>query len=457
LIGHDGIFPADAMMAAARQWADSQGLGVVARVAALPTLCWFDASDLALRSLSVGGTVLGVLLTVGVAPAVVVPILWVLYLSLSIVAGDFLSFQWDALLLEAGFLAILVAPVTWFDRFERRADPPRMARWMLWWLLFRLMFGSGVVKLTSGDPMWRGLTALSVHYETQPLPTPLGWYAHHLPAWFAQWSTASVLGIELLAPFLIFAPRILRLAGCSVLVGFQVLIAATGNYAFFNLLTVALCVLLVDDQVHTSGGENASGAPPFLPRWASFAVAAITLPVTSVVLAGQLGIAVPGAGVVSGLSALIGPFRSVNGYGLFAVMTPTRPEIIVEGSSDGTTWRPYEFKFKPGDLRRRPPWVAPHQPRLDWQMWFAALDRYETVPWFPLFCQRLLEGSPPVLALLANNPFPKEPPRFVRAVLYRYFFADFESRTRDGVWWVRQELGPYSPVLSLASRAPASR
>jgi hypothetical protein len=144
----------------------------------------------------------------------------------------------------------------------------------------------------------------------------------------------------------------------------------------------------------------------------------------------------------------IEPLRSVNRYGLFAVMTTRRPEIVVEGSDDGRTWRPYEFRWKPGDLRLRPRFVAPHQPRLDWQMWFAALDTCEENPWLVNFLARLLQGEPAVLHLIRSNPFPAGPPRFVRALLYDYHFADRETRRRTGAWWRRELLGPYCPVVS---------
>lgn len=448
LIGHDGILPASEYMAAAREWADDQQMGLF-RVFVIPTLFWLNASDAFLKGICIGGAGMASLLLFGVAPAILLPLLWLTYLSLVIVCNDFLAFQWDTLLLETGLLAIFVAPLTRWDRLRSAAEPQRIPLWLLRWLLFRLIFGSGVVKLASGDPTWHGLTALTFHYETQPLPTPIAWYAHHLPLWFQEASTAAVLAVELAAPWLIVAPRRLRLIGCGILVTLQLLIALTGNYAFFNVLTIALCILLLDDEALGRTREPSLLARRRWPKWLVGAVACVTVPVSAIILLNQMGVEPPGSVVVLPLQGLVQPFRSVNGYGLFAVMTTTRPEIIVEGSNDGVMWLPYEFKDKPGDLRRSPPWVAPHQPRLDWQMWFAALSRYDYEPWLQHFLVRLLEGSPAVLGLVGRDPFQGKPPQLVRAVLYRYHFADAETRRTQRLVWTRERLGQYSPTLKL--------
>ena len=457
LIGQDGILPAREYVAAFRAWAGAQGIGLD-RFRLLPTLCWFGTSDGFLEGLSISGGALAALIVVGVAPVVLLPLLWVGYLSLMVVCGEFLSYQWDTLLLETGLLAIFVAPLTRWDHLRRAVDPPRVARWLLWWLLFRLMFGSGIVKLVSGDPTWRGLAALTYHYETQPLPTPLAWYAHHLPVWFQKASTAIVLGVELVVPWFVFAPRRLRCLAAALLVGLQLLIWLTGNYAFFNLVTIALCVLLLDDAAlewiapvrRLRARLEPAQRYTQWPVWVPAAVAIVIVPVSVVTLTGQLGLSPPGAVIVEPLASVVEPLRAVNAYGLFAVMTTTRPEVVVEGSNDGVRWLEYEFKYQPGDLRQPPRWIAPFQPRLDWQMWFAALGQYDREPWFQSFCRRLLEGSPSVLRLLARDPFQGTPPRFVRGVLYQYHFADLATGRAEGVWWTRERLGLYSPVLSLS-------
>jgi len=458
LIGHSGILPADAYMSAARQWANTNHLDALSRGFWMPTLFWWGASDTLLKAVCIAGAGLASMLIAGIAPAAVLPVLWFLYLSLSAVCRDFLEFQWDMLLLETGLLAIVIAPLTWRARADRAADPPRLGRWLLWWLLFRLTLGSGIVKLASGDPAWRGLTALVFHYEKQPLPTPIAWYVHQLPVWFHKASTAAVLAIELVAPWLIPTPRRLRTAACMTMISLQVLIALTGNYAFFNLLTIALCILLLDDETlrHVAGDwpqRSATGVPVlsarYWPKWMPITAAIVTVPISAGFLAAQMGVRAPAAAVIGPMAALVSPFRSINGYGLFAVMTQTRDEIVVEGSNDRVTWQPYELKDKPGDLARRPPWVAPHQPRLDWQMWFAALDQFDTQPWLQGFLSRLLQGSPDVLRLIAVDPFNGTPPRYVRCQIYRYHFSSVSARRSNGVVWTRERLGDYSPIVTL--------
>jgi hypothetical protein len=274
-----------------------------------------------------------------------------------------------------------------------------------------------------------------------------------------------VLGIELLTPFLIVWPRRLRHAGCATMIGLQLLIALTGNYAYFNFLTITLCVLLLDDRAvercrrsvvrWRPPGAAAAGADgarlPIGPgrRLALAGVALVVVPVSGLALAGELEVEPPGAPLVQPLARLARPFRSINAYGLFAVMTTSRPEIIVEGSVDGVTWRAYEFRYKPGAPARGLSWVAPHQPRLDWQLWFAALTRYDAEPWFGGFCTRLLQASPVVLRLLAHDPFDGRAPRYVRAMRYEYRFATAPARRANGVWWTRTSPVSYSPVLSL--------
>ncbi|HLX95061.1 MAG TPA: lipase maturation factor family protein [Verrucomicrobiae bacterium] len=463
LIGHNGILPTDQFMAAARQQCDLQGIGLD-RFRLVPTLCWLDASDSFLHFQCAAGVGLAVLLIVGVAPAPCLALLWLLYLSLVTVGRDFLGFQWDNLLLEAGFLAIIFAPLQLLPRrFSGEMPPSRIALWLLRLLLFKLMFSSGCVKLFSGDPNWRHLTALTFHYQTQPLPTWLGWYAQQLPLWFQKVSCAGMFAIELGAPWLIFTPRRLRFCGGAAIAFLQILILLTGNYAFFNWLTLALCLLLLDDfalvkllpfklrSVFAPVTGHSSLATR--RRWPRFITVPLAIGVTILYLF-QISLTFGARPAwlypVAIADAWLEPFRTFSGYGLFAVMTTERREIIVEGSDDGVTWLPYEFKYKPGDVNRRPAFAAPHQPRLDWQMWFAALGDYRENPWFVNFCLRLLQGSPEVTALLARNPFPDHPPRYVRAGLYDYQFTGFTERRVTGAWWKRERLGEYLPPVSLA-------
>ena len=475
LVGRNGIQPAYSAMGAMQLNADAERFGLN-RYHLVPTLCWFKATDGFLKLQCAVGATLAVLLVIGIAPAPCLFLLWLIYLSLATVCREFLAFQWDNLLLETGFLAIFLAPLQLWPRLSRAAPPSRLVLWLLRWLLFKLMFQSGCVKLFSGDLVWRKLTALIFHYETQPLPTWIGWYAHQLPAWAQKASAATMFGIELFIPFLIFGPRRPRQFACLALVFFQALIFLTGNYCFFNLLTVALCLVLLDDaalkallparlsEALSPGGQASSRAQtsrangaredarPPIRKWPiQFTVPLAAIAVVTALLQFSMvfRLHVPWPRPLIAVYGWLEPFRSLNSYGLFAVMTTSRPEIIIEGSENGVTWREYEFKYKPGDVTRRPGFVAPHQPRLDWQMWFAALGTYRQNPWVVDLCVRLLQGSRPVLGLLERNPFPNAPPRYIRAMVYDYRFTDFATRRKTGAWWHRQEKREYLPAFSL--------
>jgi len=452
LIGSGGILPAADYLRSAH---DALGGGAYRL---LPTLLWLHPSDAALHALCAGGALAALLLTVGIVPLAGAAAAWVFYLSLTVAGQTFLSFQWDNLLLETGLLAAFAAPAGWRPGWATDSPPSRLTVFLFRGLLFKLMFLSGVVKLASGDTLWRSLRALTVHYQTQPLPPWTAWYAFHLPAWFHVASAALMFAVELGCPWLVFLGRPLRRVAFAALVGLQALILVTGNYCFFNFLAIALCLWLVDDAMLPRRLRPPVREGPARGSRIRFAV---TLPLAALVVilgADQMaggfrrGWAEPGW--VAAVDRAAAPFRSINGYGLFAVMTPTRPEIVVEGSRDGVTWVPYAFRWKPGALDRRPRFVAPHQPRLDWQMWFAALGTYRGNRWFGAFLARLLEGSPEVLGLLADDPFPGAPPRYIRATLYDYRFTTAVERRDTGNWWRREELGPYTQVVSL-SRGPS--
>ena len=452
LVGQNGLLPVGEFLGMVNARVGSE------RYWFFPTLAWLGSSDTALQLMSVGGVLGSLLLIFDIAPIPVLSLLWMLYLSLVTVGQDFLAFQWDNLLLEAGFLAIFMAPWHLWPRGSPKASPPRVARWLLWFLLFRLMFSSGMVKLASGDLTWRNLTALEYHYYTQPLPTPIAWYVHLAPAGFQHGSTVFMFFVELVIPFLIFAPRLWRFVGGGFFILLQLLIALTGNYAFFNLLTLALCVLLFDDAFLArffprALEERLRVAKPALRRsslrrWVTAPFALIIFAAGLLQLADLLSVEWLPPSAFQMLSDLQ-PVRIVNSYGLFAVMTTSRPEIVIEGSNDGKTWLEYEFKFKPGDPHRAPRWVEPFQPRLDWQMWFAALGDYRNSPWFGHLMLRLLEGSHPVLELFEGNPFPQVPPRYVRALIYDYQFTTWPERRSQGEWWHRRLLGDYFPIVAL--------
>jgi hypothetical protein len=438
----------------------------------------------------------------GVVPVLMLALAWVFYLSLVLAGQAFLSFQWDSLLLETGFLALLWAPLVCRLGWSGRARVSKAVLWMLRLLLFRLMFSSGLVKLLSGDPTWSGLTALSYHYQTQPIVSWTSWYAHQLPDGMQMVSVVLMFFVELVVPFCVFLPRIWRAGGALPLLLLQLLIGLTGNYGFFNLLSAALCVVLFDDGLlrrlgracaaggrrvwsrawgrFVQGANRAAGDEEGevvgvadtatlagvaesstqtgsveargmdregreWPHWFVWPLSVFVLLCGARQLTNTARLDWPWPAFLVEMQTWTRPFYLVNHYGLFAVMTTQRLEIVIEGSADGQEWQPYAFRYKVGAVDRVPAFVQPHMPRLDWQMWFAALRSWRDYPWFSQFMMRLLEGSPTVLNLLEHNPFPDRPPVYVRARLYDYCFTAWG----EAGWWFRREKGLYAPALSL--------
>lgn len=439
LIGSDGIMPAAAMLDAARGQ-----LGAV-RYWLLPSVAWLSASDAALSAYCWLGALASLGLIFGVAAGPCALLCWTLYLSLCAIGSDFMSFQWDALLLEAGLVSCLLAPWSW--RPARAARPSRGAVWLLRLLLLKLMLQSGLVKILSGDASWSDLTALTYHYLTQPLPTPLAWWFDRLPLWAHKASCLLLFTIELAAPVLILLPRRARAAGALAVAFLMVVIAATGNYGIFNLLTVVLCLSCLDDRFFRRAPE--APADIAAPRARTRSLVALGVLSVTLGLFQTLSIFGPAApGPVRVLAAALSPLRSFNSYGLFAIMTRSRDEIAVEVSADGRDWLEWPFPYKPGDARRAPPWAAPHMPRLDWQCWFAALGEPSDSPWFGNLLFRLLEGSPSVTRLMGPSPLAGGRPLYARAVRYGTAFASPEARA-GGVWWTRERKGLFFPVVSL--------
>ena len=407
----------------------------------MPMVFWLNDSDAAIQAVCWVGAGLSLLLIVNLLPRISLFFLYALYLSLLYAGQTFMNYQWDTYLLETGFAALLLSFAT----------TPGI--WLLRWVLFRFMFMSGVVKLLSGDPNWWNLSALSYHFLTQPLPTPLAWYAAQLPPGLLKLVAGATFFVELVLPFLIFSPRRLRFGAAIGILLLQASILITGNYNWFNLQTMLLCLPLFDDAAIRNM------LPPRLarlqtrhqsPRWVATvvvsAMALLAVFCSLVQMDARFGGNPPAwAGAVDGL---VEPLRIVSPYGLFAVMTTNRYEIVIQGSNDGIEWHDYEFRYKPGDVARRPPWNIPHQPRLDWQMWFAALDDPRRLPWFWHFLERLLQDEPTVTALLKSNPFPDKPPNYVRAQFYDYTFASSDEHSK-GQWWDRQLLGLYFPSVRL--------
>jgi lipase maturation factor 1 len=438
LIGSHGILPLNELVDRIGEHTGAE------RFYLMPMLFWWNASDAAIQGVCWAGAALSILLVFNILPRLCLPLLFVLYLSLLNGGQDFMSFQWDTYLLEAGFLAWLLSLST------------LPGIWLLRWLLFRFMLMSGVVKLLSGDPNWWNLTALSYHFFTQPLPTPVAWYAAHLSPALLRFATGSMFVIELALPVLIFLPRRIRFCAGFGFLLLQSLILVTGNYNWFNLQTMLLCLLLFDDAAigHWLPRRLVVGLqtriPPRTPG--STVKVAVRVAACAAVFSSLVQMDVRFGGIppqaIQAMDGLIEPLHLVSPYGLFAVMTTQRDEIIIEGSDNGVDWRPYEFRYKAGDVTRRPRWNIPHQPRLDWQMWFASLDDPRQVQWFARFLQRLLENESAVLGLLQNNPFPGKAPKFVRAQFYDYRFTDRDDQVQ-GRWWNRRLLGAYFPAARL--------
>ena len=474
LIGTEGILPANEYLTLVSEKLGIRGYSVV------PSLYWLWPSNTMLTLLCFMGIFFSLLLAMGILAPLALVILYICYLSLISIGQDFLSFQWDILLLECGFLAIFIAPLRFYHKpnlinFSLTASA---FSWLLRWLLFRLLFASGYVKIVS-DVTWRNLNALNYHYETQPLPNLLAWYAHQLPTWFQKFSVAGMLGIELILPFLFFAPRRLRNITCIAQILLQSLVILTGNYGFFNLLTITLCILLIDDsswkklfnshpllqkfisihfhslpKLQTSQSENTPLITRKfhydLPKFFLLSIAIILFLISSLRFSAQLLSPSSYSHFVQKKLSPLAPFHIANTYGLFATMTKSRPEIVIEGSNDGILWHNYRFPWKIENLRSTPQQVAPYQARLDWQMWFAALrGNCRNAPWFLSFLIKLLQNKNDTVKLLEHNPFPHKGPRYIQALLYEYRFTNFSEKQREGKWWKRRKLGFYCPPFGL--------
>jgi hypothetical protein len=422
-----------------------------------PGAFWWWSTDAAITGIWVVGAIASLALLLGFVPKAALLLSWFAYLSFVAVGWPFMSFQWDTLLLEVSFASVFFVPWRAWDRLAGHREPHPVARWAIWWLLFRLVFRSAYVKLASGDATWSDLSALTYHYWTQPLPTPLAWYANLLPDWFQVLCCALMFAVEFGAPMLIWVPRAwARRAAAGAITGLMILIALTGSYGFFNLLTIALCIPLLDDRLlrRVVPGRHSTSVPlrdtSAMLWWRGVGPALVIALSAAVFIPGTFGSRVPRA------LGPIYPFSTFNNYGLFSVMTTERLEINLEGTSDGENWTAYVFRYKPGPLDRAPVWTAPHQPRLDWQMWFAALGDYRRNDWLANLMARLLQGEPSVLALLDDNPFEAAPPKQVRALIYQYELTNPRERDATGHWWKRHDRMLYAPILGAEIEAAST-
>jgi hypothetical protein len=376
-------------------------------------------------------------------PAAVFVALWALYLSVVNVGQIFYGFGWETLLCEAGFLAVFLGPAA--------TAPPTLLLWLYRWLLFRVEFGAGLIKLR-GDRCWRDLSCLDYHHETQPLPGPLSWFFHHLPRPLHRAEVLANHTTQLVVPFGLFAPQPVARVAALVIVVTQCWLLASGNFSWLNLITIVLAGAALDDgwlrAVLPLDPPGTLAAPA---GWQQAAVVAVALLV--VLLSWR-----PARNLVGRrqlMNASFDPLRLVNTYGAFGAITRVRREVVLEGTDDPTpgpdaVWKEYQFKAKPGDPRRRPRQVAPYHLRLDWLTWFAAMSSAAAHPWLLTLAVRLLEGDPATRKLLGRpDPFPERPPALVRARLYRYRFTTRAERRQTGAWWSRELLGEYLPPLRL--------
>lgn len=415
-----------------------------------PSLFFFAPKDTAFTVAGWLGVLLSCLALAGIperystwASMLVWAALWVLYISFVNVGQTFYAFGWESILLEACFYTIFLS--------DRNTTPQTLVVWLMRWLLFRVMFGAGLIKLR-GDPCWRDLTCLDYHYETQPMPNPLSWFFHWSPAWFHKGGVLFNHFAELIVPFGYFLPQPISAIAGVITIVFQASIFVSGNLSWLNALTMVLAFSTFDDRFVSRFLRIT--APALHPPATVHRVATIGLGV----LVAYLSIR-PVRNMLSPsqvMNTVYNRFHLVGTYGAFGSITRPRYEVIVQGTRDpvitsATRWSDYEFKGKPGDPARIPPQVAPYHLRLDWLMWFAAMSTYTQHPWFVHFMAKLLEGDRAVLGLLRSNPFPGQPPNYVRALLYEYHFTSPDERSRTHQWWKRQLVGSYFPPISLAT------
>ena len=378
--------------------------------------------------------------------------LYFLYLSIVNVGQTFYSFGWETMLLEAGFFAAFLGP-------GARA-PSLIPVLALRWILFRLILGAGLIKLRNDD-CWCSLTCLTYHFETQPMPNPLSWYFHHLPAPVLKGGVLLNHLVEVIAPFGLLGPQPVAAGAGGLIVLHQLLLIASGNFSFLNFLTIILSLTAFSGRmfkwfVPTSlaAAPAACGVSPTVLAWLAVATVLLSVqPTRNLFSRHQI------------MNTSYNPLHLVNSYGMFGDITKVRYEIIVEGTDEtdiglATKWRAYEFKGKPGDVNKLPPQIAPYHLRVDWLMWFLpfTVDVHENRPlvdgyefWFLRFMKKLLEGDRPTLSLLGPGPFTAQPPTFVRARFYRYRFTTWQERRRTGAWWRRELIGDYLPPVDLSA------
>lgn len=477
LIGPDGILPAGQYLEAVRRVAGAS------RFWYAPSLYWISSSNAAIMAICWIGLAASVAALVNAWPRLSFFICFICFLSFVAAAGDFSGYQSDGMLLEAGFLALFCSPAGFWPGFGAKSPPSRASYFLLQWEWFRIYFESGLVKLLSGDQEWRHFTAMDQYYQNCPLPTWIGYYMQHLPHWFQAYATGATLVMELGVVVLLFLPwRRARLICFLIVTPWEIGVILTANYCFLNYLVLSLGILLLDDRylqrlipkrstlsvaagpvaqpeedeeapLSIVSAEKPRPGPRKLSHWQAirFALAAVLLTWVGYVTAAQVTLLAWNDAPlpVSPMQALE-PFRIANRYGLFAVMTRGLYQIEFQGSNDGQNWTAYPFRYKPQELNQAPGIYAPYQPRFDWNLWFASLGPWQQYNIVPLTEEHLLKNDRYVLQLFAGNPFAGAPPKYIRAVLWQYWFTSMEEKHNTGNWWRRQLMGLYAPVITLA-------
>ena len=448
LIGENGLLPARDYLGRLELRFASRWDAFVAR----PSLFWLGVSDGLLTTMSWVGVGLSAVILLGYANGLLMVFLWCLYLSFVHIGQTWYGYGWEIQLLETGFLAIFICPLLDPRPFPRSA-PAVPIVWLLRWLTFRIMLGAGLIKIR-GDACWRDLTCLYYHYETQPIPNPLSRMIHHLPRWFHLLGVLYNHLAELVAPFLVFGPRRARHLAGIIMVVFQIALIVSGNLSFLNWLTILAFVGCFDDRILrrilprriVAAAERAAehGCESRAQQAVSWTVVALVAwlsiaPVRNLFSRNQI------------MNTSFNQLHLVNTYGAFGSIGKKRYELILEGTTDKvitpeTRWQAYEFKAKPGDLHRAPPVISPYHYRIDWQIWFAAMSTPDRHPWLIHLIWKFLHNDPNALGLIANNPFPESPPRYIRVEHYHYEFTAADDQS--GAVWQRTRVGSWLPPLS---------
>jgi lipase maturation factor 1 len=467
LIGQNGILPAGETLAGIAQAAGHNRFWIA------PSLFWISSSTHFIVAVTWIGLLASIAVFLNLWPRASLLLCWICFLAFVSAAGDFSSYQSDGMLLEAGFISMFLAPPGLRPGLGAAHPPIRLSLWLLQWEWFRIYFESGLVKWLSGDIQWRHLTAMDEYYQNSPLPSWIGWYVQHLPHGFQKATAAGTLLMEFFVVLLFFFPkkwpagRIVRVALFVIVTLWEIPVILTGNYAFLNYIVLSLAILLLDDRTLASwiparyrgklSLPRAEDEPSAIEHESStkHALHALKLTISTLLLTiiaydtsfELLNIVMPGLPLPSAPVAILDPFRIANQYGLFAIMTTGRYEIEFQGSNDGQNWTAYPFQYKPQALNERPGIYAPYQPRFDWNLWFASLGDWQQYEIVPLTEERLLDNDADVLTLFRGNPFAQAPPKYVRAVLWQYWFTSMAEKRATGNWWKRQLLGLYAPVV----------